>query len=148
MPRLGQDLGGLAVFAVVAEEHSFTKAAVRLGLSRSAVSHAMRALEERLGIRLVARTTRAVSVTEAGQRLLTRLGPALEGIDAALLDLGQLRDRPAGRIRLIAPPIVLTTLLSPKLAAFTGTYPDIVLDVTSEDDNRIDLVAHRYDAGI
>jgi DNA-binding transcriptional LysR family regulator len=148
MPRLGQDLGGLAVFAVVAEEHSFTKAAVRLGLSRSAVSHAMRTLEERLGIRLVARTTRAVSVTEAGQRLLTRLGPALEGIDAALLDLGQLRDRPAGRIRLIAPPIVLTTLLSPKLAAFTGTYPDIVLDVTSEDDNRIDLVAHRYDAGI
>ena len=148
MPRLGQDLGALAVFAVVAEEHSFTKAAVRLGLSRSAVSHAMRALEERLGIRLVARTTRAVSVTEAGQRLLTRLGPALEGIDAALLDLGQLRDRPAGRIRLIAPPIVLTTLLSPKLAAFTRTYPDIVLDVTSEDDSRIDLVAHRYDAGI
>jgi DNA-binding transcriptional LysR family regulator len=148
MPRLGQDLGALGVFAVVAEEHSFTKAAVRLGLSRSAVSHAMRALEERLGIRLVARTTRAVSVTEAGQRLLTRLGPALEGIDAALLDLGQLRDRPAGRIRLIAPPIVLTTLLSPKLAAFTGTYPEIVLDVTSEDDTRIDLVAHRYDAGI
>ena len=148
MPRLGQHLGALAVFAVVAEEHSFTKAAVRLGLSRSAVSHAMRALEERLGIRLVARTTRAVSVTEAGQRLLAKLGPALEGIDAALLDLGQLRDRPAGRVRLIAPPIVLTTLLSPKLAAFTRTYPDIVLDVTSEDDTRIDLVAHRYDAGI
>ena len=136
------------MFAVVAEERSFTKAAVRLGVSRSAVSHAMQALEERLGLRLVARTTRAVSVTEAGQRLLTRLGPALESIDAALLDVGELRDRPAGRIRLIAPPIVLSTLLSPKLAAFTRTYPDIVLDITSEDDTRGDLVARRYDAGI
>ena len=148
MPRPGQDLGALAMFAVVAEERSFTKAAVRLGVSRSAVSHAMQALEERLGLRLVARTTRAVSVTEAGQRLLTRLGPALESIDAALLDVGELRDRPAGRIRLIAPPIVLSTVLSPKLAAFTRTYPDIVLDITSEDDTRGDLVARRYDAGI
>jgi DNA-binding transcriptional LysR family regulator len=112
------------------------------------VSHAMQALEERLGLRLVARTTRSVSVTEAGQRLLTRLGPALEHIDAALLDVGQLRERPAGRIRLIAPPIVLSTLLSPKLAAFTRTYPDIVLDITSEDDTRGDLVARRYDAGV
>jgi len=109
------------MFAVVADERSFTKAAVRLGVSRSALSHAMQALEERLGLRLVARTTRAVSVTEAGQRLLTRLGPALESIDAALLDIGELRDRPAGRVRLIAPPIVLSTLLSPKLAAFTRT---------------------------
>ena len=106
IPNPSQDLGPLAMFAVVAEERSFTKAAVRLGVSRSAVSHAMQALEERLGLRLVARTTRAVSLTEAGQRLLTRLGPALESIEAALLDIGELRDRPAGRIRLTAPPIV------------------------------------------
>jgi DNA-binding transcriptional LysR family regulator len=136
------------MFAVVAEERSFTKAAVRLGVSRSAVSHGMHALEERLGLRLVARTTRAVSLTEAGQRLLTGLAPALESIDAAVLDVGELRDRPAGRIRLIAPPIVLSTLLSPKLGAFTRTYPDIVLDITSEDDTRGDLVARRYDAGV
>jgi DNA-binding transcriptional LysR family regulator len=148
IPRLGQELGALAMFAVVAEERSFTKTAVRLGVSRSAVSHGMRALEERLGLRLVARTTRAVSVTEAGQRLLARLGPALESIDAALLDVGELRDRPTGRIRLIAPPIVLSTLLSPKLAAFTRTYPEIVLDITSEDDTRGELVARRYDAGV
>ena len=148
MPRPGQDLGALAMFAVVAEERSFTKAAVRLGVSRSAVSHAIHALEERLGLRLVARTTRAVSLTEAGQRLLTGLAPALESIDAAVLDVGELRDRPAGRIRLIAPPIVLSTLLSPKLGAFTRTYPDIVLDITSEDDTRGDLLARRYDAGV
>jgi DNA-binding transcriptional LysR family regulator len=145
---LGEDLGVLSVFAVVAEERSFTKAAVRLGVSRSAVSHSMQALEERLGLRLLARTTRAVAVTEAGQRLLSRLGPALEDIGAALLDAGQLRQTPAGVVRLIAPPIVLSTLLSPKLAAFTRTYPDIVLDLTSEDDTRGNLVAGRYDAGI
>jgi DNA-binding transcriptional LysR family regulator len=145
---LGQDLGVLSVFAVVAEERSFTKAAVRLGVSRSAVSHSMRVLEERLAVRLLARTTRAVAVTEAGQRLLSRLGPALGDIGAALLDVGQLRQTPAGVVRLIAPPIVLSTLLSPKLAAFTRTYPDIVLDLTSADDTRGDLVAGRYDAGI
>src|SRR4030095_14259909 len=105
---LGQDLGVLSVFAVVAEERSFTKAAVRLGVSRSAVSHSMQVLEERLGLRLLARTTRAVAVTEAGQRLLSRLGPALGDIGAALRDVGQLRQTPAGVVRLIAPPIVLS----------------------------------------
>ena len=138
-----------AVFAVVAEERSFTKAAVRLGVSRSAVSHSIQALEERLGLRLLARTTRAVAVTEAGQRLLSRLGPALErhrrGAAGRRVEL---RQTPAGVVRLIAPPIVLSTLLSPKLAAFTRTYPDIVLDITSEDDTRGNLVAGRYDAGI
>jgi DNA-binding transcriptional LysR family regulator len=147
-PIPGQDLGALAVFAVVAEERSFTRAATRLGVSRSAVSHAMQELEERLGIRLLARTTRAVAATEAGQRLLDRLAPALGDIGAALSELGHLRHIPAGVIRLIAPPIVLSTLLSPKLAAFTQAYPDIVLDITSEDDTRGDLVAGRYDAGI
>ncbi len=145
---LGQDLGVLSVFAVVAEEHSFTRAAVRLGVSRSAVSHALQALEERLGLRLLARTTRAVAVTEAGQRLLARLGPALGDIGTALLEVGQLRQTPAGVVRLIAPAIVLSTLLSPKLAMFAHRYPDIVLDITSEDDTRGELVAGRFDAGI
>jgi DNA-binding transcriptional LysR family regulator len=147
-PITAQELGALAVFAVVAEEHSFTRAAVRLAVSRSAISHSMQALEERLGLRLLSRTTRAVAVTEAGQRLLARLGPALGEIGTALLDVAQLRQTPAGVVRLIAPPIVLSTLLSPKLAAFTRSYPQIVLDITSEDDTRGDLVAGRYDAGI
>jgi DNA-binding transcriptional LysR family regulator len=147
-PIPGQDLGALSVFAVVAEERSFTRAATRLGVSRSAVSHAVQELEDRLAIRLLSRTTRAVAVTEAGQRLLGRLAPALCDIAAALADIGHLRRTPAGVIRIIAPQIVLSTLLSPKLAKFTRMYPDIVLDITSEDDARGDLVAGRYDAGI
>lgn len=108
----------------------------------------MASLEERLGVRLLARTTRAVAVTEAGRRLLARLEPVLGDLDAALLEVDQLRQRPAGLIRLIAPPIVLWTLLSPKLAAFNRAYPDIVLDITAEDDARGNLVARHYDAGI
>jgi DNA-binding transcriptional LysR family regulator len=147
-PILGEDLGVLSAFAVVADERSFTRAAVKLGVSRSAVSHAVRALEERLGLRLLARTTRTVAATEAGERLLSQLRPALQGIAAALTDLGQLREKPAGVVRLLAPPIVLSTLLSPKLAKFARDYPDVALDVTAEDDTRSDLVAGRFDAGI
>ena len=142
------DLTVLAAFAVVADERSFTKAALNLGVSRSAISHQVRTLEERLGTRLLARSTRSVAPTEAGERLLARLRPALEGISAAVTDVGRMRDRPAGIVRLIAPPIVLATLLSPKLAKFGRDYPDVVLDVTSEDDTRGDLVAGRFDAGI
>ena len=147
-PILRDELTVLAAFAVVADERSFTKAAAKLGVSRSAVSHSIRTLEERLGLRLLARTTRAVAPTDAGQRLLAQLGPALHDIEAALTDVGQLRERPAGVIRLIAPPIVLATLLGPKLAAFTHEYPDVVLDLMSEDDVRRDLVAGHFDAGI
>ncbi len=143
-----EELSVLSAFGVVAEERSFTKAAVRLGVSRSAVSHSMRALEERLGLRLLARTTRTVAPTEAGERLLRQLRPALLDITAALTDVGRLRERPAGLVRLIAPPIVLTTLLSPKLARFAREYPDVELDITSVDDIRRDLVAGRFDAGI
>jgi DNA-binding transcriptional LysR family regulator len=142
------DLTVLAAFAVVADERSFTKAALNLGVSRSAVSHQVRTLEERLGTRLLARSTRSVAPTEAGERLLAQLRPALEGISAAVTDVGRMRDRPAGTVRLIAPPIVLATLLSPKLAKFGRDYPDVILDVTSEDDTRGDLVAGRFDAGI
>ena len=147
-PILRDELTVLAAFAVVADERSFTKAAVKLGVSRSAISHSIRTLEERLGLRLLARTTRAVAPTDAGERLLAQLGPALHDIEAALTDVGRLRERPAGVVRLIAPPIVLATLLGPKLAKFTREYPDVVLDLMSEDDVRRDLVAGRFDAGI
>ena len=142
------DLTVLAAFAAVADERSFTKAALNLGVSRSAISHQVRTLEERLGTRLLARSTRSVAPTEAGERLLAQLRPALEGISAAVTEVGRMRDRPAGTVRLIAPPIVLATLLSPKLAKFGRDYPDVILDVTSEDDTRGDLVAGRFDAGI
>lgn len=142
-PILGDELGALSTFAVVAEERSFTRAAVKLGVSRSAVSHAVRALEDRLGLRLLARTTRSVAPTDAGDRLLDQLRPALSGIAAAISDVGRLRDTPAGVVRLIAPPIVLATLLSPKLAPFAREYPDVALDITSEDDTRGD---HRMGA--
>jgi DNA-binding transcriptional LysR family regulator len=147
-PIPDEELSVLSAFAVVADERSFTKAAVRLGVSRSAVSHSMRALEERLGLRLLARTTRTVAPTEAGERLLRQLRPALLDITAALTDVGRLRERPAGVVRLIAPPIVLTTILRPKLAKFAREYPDVELDITSVDDARRDLVAGRFDAGI
>ncbi len=145
---LRDELSVLAAFAVVADERSFTKAAVRLGVSTSAISHSIRGLEERLGIRLLARTTRTVAPTEAGQRLLGQLGPALESIDGALAEVGRLRAKPAGVVRLIAPPVAVAMALSPKLADFARDYPDVVLDITSEDDSRRDLVAGRFDAGI
>ena len=145
---LRAELGELAAFSVVAEERSFTKAAVRLGVSRSAISHSMRTLEERLGLRLLARTTRTVAPTDAGERLLARLRPALGDIQTALDEVGQQSARPAGVVRLIAPPIVLATLLSPKLAKFAREYPDVVLDITGEDQTRPDLVAGGFDAGI
>jgi DNA-binding transcriptional LysR family regulator len=147
-PILAEELSVLSAFAVVADERSFTKAAIRLGVSRSAVSHSVSALEERLGLRLLARTTRTVAPTEAGERLLAQLRPALHDIAAALTDVGRLRERPAGVVRLIAPPIVLASLLSPKLAKFARDYPDVELDITSVDDTRRDLVAGRFDAGI
>jgi DNA-binding transcriptional LysR family regulator len=146
MPR--EELSVLAAFAVVADERSFTRAAVRLGVSTSAVSHSIRALEERLGVRLLARTTRNVAPTDAGERLLAQLRPALDEIEAALTEVGRLRERPAGTIRLFAPSVAIAMTVSPKLAKFTRDYPDVVLDITTEDDSRRDLIAARFDAGI
>jgi DNA-binding transcriptional LysR family regulator len=145
---LRDELSVLAAFAVVAEERSFTRAAVRLGIGTSAVSHAIRSLEERLGVRLLARTTRSVAPTEAGQRLLGQVRPALETIQGALTDVGRLRGKPAGTIRLVAPPLAITLGVSPKLARFMRDFPDVILDITTEDDSRRDLVAGRFDAGI
>lgn len=141
------DLGELAAFAIVAEERSFTRAAARLGVSQSALSHSMRGLERRLGLQLLARTTRSVSPTAAGAALLQDLTPALERIERSLVEARRLRERPAGRIRLITSRSAACLVLLPKLAQFVRAYPDVVLDVTSSNDP-VDLVAGEYDAGI
>ena len=146
IPR--DELTVLAAFAVVADERSFTKAALKLGLSRSAISHSVLALEERLGLRLLARTTRSVAPTEAGERLLSRLRPALHDIQASLAEVGQLRAKAAGTVRLIAPPMAVAMNVWSKIAKFARDYPDVVLDITTEGDHRPDLVAGSFDAGI
>ena len=144
---VGDDLSILSTLLAVAEEKSFTRAAKRLGVSPSAVSHALRGLEERLGVRLLARTTRSVAPTEAGEQLLARLRPALAEVRDALGEISGLRDTPAGRIRLLMPRFAVESVLAPKLARFVREYPDIVLDVTT-DDSRMDIVAGGFDAGI
>jgi DNA-binding transcriptional LysR family regulator len=141
------DLGELAAFAVVAEERSFTRAAARLGISQSALSHSMRGLEKRLGLQLLARTTRSVSPTAAGTALLQDLTPALERIERSLAEARKRRESPTGRIRLIIPRPASYMVLLPKLARFARTYPEIVLEVTSSYDP-VDLVAGEYDAGV
>src|SRR2546423_14933660 len=138
------DLSTLAAFLVVAEERSFTRAGKRLGVSPAAMSHAMRGLEEDLGVRLLSRTTRSVAPTEAGERLLARLRPALTDVEDALSELSGLRDKPAGRVRLLIPRLAGLTVLGPKLAKFTRAYPDVVLDITA-DDSRMDIVAGGFD---
>src|ERR671916_852402 len=141
------DLSILSTLLAVAEERSFTRAAKRLGVSPSAVSHAMRALEERLGVRLLLRTTRSVAPTEAGEQLLARLRPALTEVGDALDEISGLRDKPAGRVRLLLPRFAMESVLAPKLGQFAQEYPDILLDVTT-DDSRMDIVAGGFDAGI
>jgi DNA-binding transcriptional LysR family regulator len=144
----GDELNTLSAFLAVAEERSFTRAAKRLGVSTSALSHAMRGLEERIGVRLLARTTRSVSPTEAGEQLIARLGPALGDIRGALEQIAGLRDRPAGRIRLLVSPLAAKMVLAPRLPQFVEQYPDVVLDVTAGGETRVDIVAAGFDAGI
>lgn len=141
------DLNELAAFATVAEERSFTRAAVRLGVSQSAVSHTVRGLEARLGLQLLARTTRSVSPTAAGAALLRDLAPALEQIERSLAEARRIHARPAGRLRLIVARPAALAVLIPKLAEFSNSYPDIVLDVTTSN-SPVDLVAGEFDAGI
>ena len=141
------ELSDLAAFAVIAQERSFTTAARRLGVSQSALSHSMRGLEKRLGVELLARTSRSVSPTTAGGRLLKDLAPALEQIEHSLKDVRKQTVRPAGRVRLVVPRVALTTFLLPKLAKFATEYPDIVLDITTSS-NKVDIVADGFDAGI
>lgn len=141
------EFGVLAAFVAVTEERSFTRAGKRLGVSPSALSHAIRGLEERMGVRLLARTTRSVAPTDAGDQLFTSVRPAFDDIHQALEQVSSLRDRPAGRVRLLLPRSAAVIVLVPKLAQLARDYPDVVLDVTS-DNGSVDLVAAGFDAGI
>jgi DNA-binding transcriptional LysR family regulator len=141
------DLTGLSAFATVSEERSFTRAAARLDISQSALSHSIRGLEKRMGIQLLARTTRSVSPTAAGAALLKELAPALERIEHAVAEARKQRETPSGRIRIIIPRTAAEMVILPKLAQFTRAYPEIVLEVTSSNDP-VDLVAGEYDAGV
>ncbi|MDE2345608.1 MAG: LysR family transcriptional regulator [Gammaproteobacteria bacterium] len=145
MPRA--NLNDLLAFVAVARERSFTRAAAKLGLSQSALSHTLRGLEARLGIRLLTRTTRSVSPTQAGEHLLHHLQPRFEEIDAELLALGEFRDQPAGTIRITAGGHAANSVLWPKLAEFLPAYPDIRLELVI-DYGLTDIVAQRYDAGV
>ncbi|KJC59560.1 LysR family transcriptional regulator [Bradyrhizobium sp. LTSPM299] len=141
------DLYDLAAFAVVAEHGSFTRAAAELGMSQSALSHAMKALEERLGVRLLSRTTRSVSTTEAGDTLLHSLRPALDEITTGVNAVGALRGQPSGTVRLTATKHAVSSVVMPVLPRFLASHPDIRVDVII-DDNLTDIVAERIDAGI
>jgi DNA-binding transcriptional LysR family regulator len=141
------DLNVLSAFLAVAEERSFTKAAKRLSVSQSALSHAIRGLEEEIGVRLLARTTRSVAPTDAGEELLHSVRPALTDIRAAVGRVAGQRGKPTGRVRLIMPAFAAVPILGPKLGEFARAYPDVVLDITTHE-RHIDLVAGGYDAGI
>jgi DNA-binding transcriptional LysR family regulator len=137
----------LIAFIEVARELSFTRAAAKLGVSPSALSHSMRGLEERLGLRLLTRTTRSVTLTAAGDRLLQSIGPRLDEIDAELAALGELRDKPAGTIRITVDEHGFNSALWPALRKLLPKYPDIKVEVAIE--NRLtDIVAERFDAGV
>jgi len=145
MPR--QNVNDLLAFLAVARERSFTRAAAKLGVSQSALSHTMRALEARLGLRLLTRTTRSVSPTEAGERLFQTVGHRFEEIEAELEALSALRDKPAGTIRITAGEHAVNTILWPALMKFLPRYPDIKVEITI-DHALTDIVSQRYDAGV
>ena len=145
VPR--KDFDDLVAFVAIARERSFIRAAARLGTSQSALSHAMRTLEARLGVRLLTRTTRSVSVTEVGERLLQTVAPRLDEIEAELAALGDMRDKPAGNLRITATEHATNTLLRPALARLLPHYPDIHVEVVI-DYGFTDIAAERFDAGI
>jgi DNA-binding transcriptional LysR family regulator len=140
-------LDDLVAFVAIGRERSFTKAAAKLGVSQSALSHTIRELESRLGVRLLTRTTRSVAPTDAGERLLDTLGPRFEEIDAVLAALSELRDEPAGTIRITTTEYALDAFLWPKLVKFLSKYPDIKVEI-SIDALLTDIVAQRFDAGV
>jgi DNA-binding transcriptional LysR family regulator len=142
-----EQLADLAAFVTVAQERSFTRAAAKLGVTQSTLSHTIRRLESRLGLRLIARTTRSVAPTDAGERLLSTVRPALEGIDAGLASLGELRDKPAGSIRITTSSHAAETILLPALQRLLPDYPEIKVEI-SIDFGLTDIVAQHYDAGI
>ena len=145
MPR--QNLNDLVAFLTVARERSFTRAAAQLGLSQSALSHTVRGLEQRLGLRLLSRTTRSVAPTEAGERLLRSIGPRLDEVDGELAALSELRDRPAGTIRITAGEHAAQSVLWPAVSRLLPHYPDVRVEI-AVDYGLTDIVAERYDAGV
>lgn len=145
MPQ--ENFNDLVAFVMVAREESFTKAAVKLGVSQSALSQTVRALEERLGLRLLTRTTRRVSPTAAGERLLKTAGPSFEEIQAELSALSEMRDKPAGTVRITAGEHAAISVLAPALEKFLPDNPDVKIEITV-DYGLTDIVAERYDAGV
>ena len=141
------NLNDLQAFVTVARERSFTRAAAQLGMSRSALSHAMRTMEERLGVRLLTRTTRSVSTTDAGARLLASVAPRLQEIDFELGSLTALRDKPAGTVRITAHDHATVTALWPRLLPLMKEYPDVQIEISVDYAMR-DIAAHRFDAGV
>jgi DNA-binding transcriptional LysR family regulator len=142
-----ENVSDLLAFLAVARERSFTKAGKKLGVSQSALSHTVRGLEARLGLRLLTRTTRSVAPTDAGERLLATVGQRFEEIEAELEALSELRDKPAGTLRITATENAANTVLLPKLAQFLPNYPDIKVEIVI-DYGLTDIVAQRYDAGV
>jgi DNA-binding transcriptional LysR family regulator len=145
MPRT--NVNDLLAFLAIARERSFTRAAAQLGVSQSALSHTIRGLEERLGLRLLTRTTRNVSPTDAGERLLNAVGPRFEEIETELAALNELRDKPAGTVRINTGEHAASTVLWPKLEKLLRGNPDIKIEIIS-DQSLTDIVAKRYDAGV
>jgi len=143
----GSEFGELAAFVAVVEQLSFRRAATRLGVTPSSLSHSIRALEERLGARLLNRTTRSVAATEAGLALFGRVAPAFTEIVGAVGGVSAFRDRPAGTLRINLPKLAAELVFGPKLGLFTRTYPEIRLELTI-DDGLADIVAAGFDAGI
>jgi len=141
------NINDILVFIAVARERSFTRAAAKLGMSQSALSHIVRGLEERLGVRLLTRTTRSVSPTEAGERLLQNVGPRLEEIDAEITAITDLGDKPAGTVRITAIDHVIDTVLWPRIAPLLPQYPDLHIEISS-DYRLVDIAAERFDIGV
>lgn len=142
-----EEMADLTAFVVVAEEQSFTRAAAKLGISQSALSQIVRRLETRLGLRLLARTTRSVAPTDAGQRLLHTLQPALEDLDASIAALSELREKPAGTIRISSVEHATEAYLWPVLKTLLPEYPDLNVEIVN-DYGLTDIVSERYDAGV
>jgi DNA-binding transcriptional LysR family regulator len=141
------NLNDLVAFLAIARERSFTRAAAMLGVSQSALSHTVRELEARLGVRLLTRTTRSIAPTDAGERLLRSLGPRFDEIEAELAGLSELRDKPAGNIRITAGEHAATAILWPALASLLSDYPDIKVEIVV-DYGLTDIVTERFDAGV
>jgi DNA-binding transcriptional LysR family regulator len=148
LDKMARDnINDMLVFFAVARERSFTRAAAKLGMTQSALSHTVRALETRLGVRLLTRTTRSVSPTEAGDRLLQNVAPKFEEIEAEIAAVSELGDKPAGTVRITAIDHVIDTVLWPRLAPILPQYPDLYVEINS-DYRMVDVAADRYDIGV